>query len=590
MVRRRGGSCVLMRQPRAVALALLAGLLTGVLVAPAVRMQARVPVTLSVVGTSDLHGVLWSVDGRGGLDVFGGYLRNLRAARARDGGAVVLLDAGDTFQGGVESGLSEGALVVDAYHALGYTALAVGNHDFDFGPADRPGARHDPRDDPRGALKARAAQARFPFLAANLIDEATGRAVDWPNVQPSVLIDTAGVQVGIVGMMTAGALRATLPLNVRGLQVAPLGETVLREARALRARGATVVLLATHAGGWCEQFANPDDLSSCDATSEIFELVAGLPPGTLDAVVAGHTHAGLAHIVAGVPIIQSYSGGRAFGRVDLQVDPSTGRVQSVQPFAPQAICLTKGETATSCGAPGDGQAASVTYEGRPVLADVAVTEAMAHTLQAVRQLQARRLGATLEGPLYRSGAWESPLGSLYADALREQLGADVALHANGLGGLRADLPAGPLNFGALYATFPFDNRVGTVRVTPAVLEDILASALRRGRRGALAISGATLDVRCDATGMRVQARRPDGSAFPPGQPLTVVGIDSWLSGPLFAAARDDGHEVVSGLAPTVREVVEDWLRGRGPIAADRYRVETHARLRLDTPLEACTGP
>ena len=90
--------------------------------------------------------------------------------------------------------------------------------------------------------------------------------------------------------------------------------------------------------------------------------------------------------------------------------------------------------------------------------------------------------------------------------------------------------------------------------------------------------------------MRVQARRPDGSAFPPGQPLTVVGIDSWLSGPLFAATRDPGHEVVSGLAPTVREVVEDWLRGRGPIAADRYRVDTHARLRLDTPLEACTGP
>jgi 2',3'-cyclic-nucleotide 2'-phosphodiesterase (5'-nucleotidase family) len=74
--------------------------------------------------------------GRGSLVVLGGYIDNLRAARAADGGAVLLLDAGDTFQGGIESNLSEGAIVVDAYNAMGYSALAIGNHDFDFGPVD----------------------------------------------------------------------------------------------------------------------------------------------------------------------------------------------------------------------------------------------------------------------------------------------------------------------------------------------------------------------------------------------------------------------------------------------------------------------
>src|SRR5829696_4308089 len=102
------------------------------------------PVTISIVGTSDLHGYFMERGGRGGLGVFAGYVNNLRAARVADHGAVLLLDAGDTFQGGVESNLSEGAVIVDAYNALGYTALTVGNHEFDFGAADRPGARQDP--------------------------------------------------------------------------------------------------------------------------------------------------------------------------------------------------------------------------------------------------------------------------------------------------------------------------------------------------------------------------------------------------------------------------------------------------------------
>ena len=96
-------------------------------------------ITLSIVGTNDLHGRIFTDRfGRGGLRVLGGFVENLRAARAADGGALLLLDAGDTFQGGIESNLSEGRVVVDAYGALGYTALAIGNHDFDFGPVDPP--------------------------------------------------------------------------------------------------------------------------------------------------------------------------------------------------------------------------------------------------------------------------------------------------------------------------------------------------------------------------------------------------------------------------------------------------------------------
>ena len=145
------------------------------------------PVTLSIIGTNDVHGGILATDDRGGLALFGGYLRNLRAARAGDG-AVLLIDAGDMWQGTMESNLSEGAVVVEAYNQLGYTAATIGNHEFDFGPEGEPATPRGPDDDPRGSLKARARMARFPMLAANILDATTGEPVVWPNVTPSVTV------------------------------------------------------------------------------------------------------------------------------------------------------------------------------------------------------------------------------------------------------------------------------------------------------------------------------------------------------------------------------------------------------------------
>ena len=165
------------------ALVAMSGLLVGA--ARAVQRPASTDsattdrVMLSIVGTTDLHGRAFPSNGLGGVAQLGGYLRNLRAARAADGGGVLLLDAGDTFQGGIESNLSEGGLVVDAYNSLGYDALAIGNHEFEYGALDTASSDGDPSD-MRGALKMAAARARFPFLAANLIDETTGRTFGHP--------------------------------------------------------------------------------------------------------------------------------------------------------------------------------------------------------------------------------------------------------------------------------------------------------------------------------------------------------------------------------------------------------------------------
>ena len=523
-------------------------------------------VTLSIVGTTDLHGRVFPDDGGGGLALLGGYLRNLRAARAADGGAVLLLDAGDTFEGGIAANLSEGALVVDAYNALGYDALAIGNHEFDYGAIDTASADDSGTLDMRGALKAAAARARFPFLAANVIDTATGHLLSWPNVRPSTLVDAAGLRVGIVGVMTRGGLSRTLAANVQGLDTTALAPAVENEARRLRESGADLVLVLAHAGGACFRFDDPADLSSCDDDAEIFELARRLPAGLVDAIVAGHTHRAVAHEVAGIPIVQAYSRGSAFARVDLTVERGAG-VVAARLFPPQAVCAAVAADGWTCATGRDGTPA--VYEAAPVRPDASIVAAMQPELDRVNRWRAEPLGVTLETPLPRNpDGIESPLGNLFADALLAAVpGADLAIGMGGRrAGLRRDLPAGALTRGLLYDVFAFDNRIVDLTMTGAqvhrALDRELTRELARRLRGIPSVSGIRVRVACAGVRRQLEIVRPSGATIGPDETLVVATTDFFAA----RAARDSivvPPEPPLATAPLVREAVASWLTARG---------------------------
>jgi len=510
--------------------------------------------------------------------VFAGYVNNLRDARAADGGTVLLVDSGDTFQGDVESNLSEGAVIVDAYNAIGYTAEAIGNHDFDFGSLDSPTSRQLPGD-LRGALKARAAQARYPFLAANLLDTTTGRAVDWPNVRPSVLVDAAGVKVGIIGVMTIDALKSTLAANVQGLRVAPLDAAIAAEAARLRAAGAGIVVVASHAGGRCDRFDRPADPSSCDAESEIFTVANSLPHGLVDVIAAGHTHAGIAHEVNGIGIVEAFSRGQAFGRVDVVFDRRTRTIVRKRLFAPRTICGGREVRATGfCvadGKPGD----AATYEGEEIRADQVVVQAMAPALRRVRELQSTSFGVSLDTPIPRAGELGSPLGNLLAEALRVGVaGADVAAINNAGRGLRADLSAGALTFGRLYDVFPFDNRVVKVVLTAGDLGRWLASEIAAGRRGTLGMSGVVVHATCTGGTVRVDQFRLDGTPLHDLDRLLAVTIGGPTPSGGLAASGPLGGGGPPGETAVVREIFEDWFRRSGSVTQQQIDDATHRSL------------
>jgi len=518
-------------------------LFTFLAFASSARAATPSKVILSVVGTSDLHGHIAA------LPWLAGYMENLRKARERTGGTVILLDAGDMFQGTLESNLAEGAPVIRAYNALGYRAAAIGNHEFDFGPAGPAPSPVGPEDDPRGALKARAVEANFPLLAANVVDRKTGRQVAWPNFKAATLIDAAGIKVGLVGAVTTATPRTSLPANVAGLEFLPLAKTIAREAHGLRARGAKVVIAIVHEGGACTDFANPDKLDSCDAKSEVFAIAHALPAGTVDAIVAGHTHQAVAQRVDTVPIIQAYSNGRAFGRVDLTVDRKSGKVLASHLEEPHDLC--QAGTAESCH-PTD-------YEGSPVHASEEVVRLNAPAFAAAKQKGDESLNVEVLRPLPHNRKQETALGNLLADLMRVSRPADVAM-ING-GGMRAALPAGKLSYGQLYETFPFDNAFASLHLPASEFRRLLARSLSHA--GSLvSLSGLRVLARCEKGTLEVALARPDGSPVHDDEALSIITTDFLATGGdgFFAGASFD-----YAIGAPIRDAMAATLRQRGGV-------------------------
>jgi 2',3'-cyclic-nucleotide 2'-phosphodiesterase (5'-nucleotidase family) len=306
----------------------------------------------------------------------------------------------------------------------------------------------------------------------------------------------------------------------------------------------------------------------------------------VDVIAAGHTHAGLGHQVNGVAIIQPFSRGQSFGRVDVVFDRRSRKVARTQLFAPRQICAQQDSATGNC-ASTTGAVVQAQYEGRPVTSDPAIVQAMAPALQRVREIQATPLGVSIAARIQRAGGLSSPLGNLLAEALRAAVpGADVAA-INNAGRLWADLPEGAVTLGRLYDVFPFDNRIAQITLSGADLGRWLAGEIRQGRRGSLGLSGVDVRASCLADGLHVELFRGT-RRIQDGDRLLAVTIGApTLNGSLASPEWLGGVGPVQS-APVVREIFEDWLRRLGPTAQGQLNDATHRSLGgSDLPLTNC---
>jgi 5'-nucleotidase len=401
------------------------------------------------------------------------------------------------------------------------------------------------------------------------------------------MVTRAGIDIGIIGVLTESTLETTIAANTRGVRIGPLAESITAEARSLRAAGASLVIVVAHAGSRCTEFDDPLDLSSCNMSGEVMRVANAIPAGLVDHIVGGHHHNGIAHIVNGIAVTSSYSNTRAFSRVDFTLDRSTAAVVSRHVFAPQANCAKVPDDDGRCTYDDDVSREAASYEGRAVvpMAEVVAIAERARELAAERK--AEKLGVFLETPMTLQKRPESILGNLMTDAVLESSDADISIH-NVSGGIRAELPAGELTFGRVFRMFPFDNRVAVLELSGRDIREIIARQVNNLRRAA-GFSGMRVFVSCEAGQMSIRMLRPDNSEIKDSEMLRVVANDFLLLGGddiLTPVMPEGGFEIPTD-TPLVRDILVNWFQDRGGrMHADDFFDLEHLRWNLPDPLPA----
>lgn len=512
-----------------------------------IKTEAQAPLTkgwteqtLTILHTNDLHGQVHPREEgarseRGGLLALGRAIRAEREASLQAERPVLLLDAGDFFQGTLEGDGSRGAVVVDWMNQLRYDAVTVGNHEFDFGAS---------------VMADLSRRANFPFLGANIRSEVTGQVPAWLGNQKgdpldgSALVKQVGaLKVAIIGLTTSHMKRVTAEGRTEGLSFEPEVEVLERILE--RVGDADLRIVLTHCG-----------LETDRALAERFQT-------QIDLIVGGHSHTRLegGERVGRVLIVQAWAQSRCFGKVELRVTPG----------------------------PRPGERPRVEAEASLLGTSSDLEAVLAPHLEEIGP-EANRVVAELGERLSVRpvpGRHSSALGDLVVDALLSEGEADLAFHNRY--GTRSSLPAGKVLYRHLYETLPFDNRLVTMTLTGAQIEALVSACLDE-ESAPLEISGATVEFNPkNPKGQRLLSIRvlEFKPKIRPGQrePSRVVG-----SAPLdprrayrvathdFLANGGDGHLGFKAAAKredhklTLREVVERYLSTReGYLPSTQHR-------------------
>jgi len=444
--------------------------------------------TLTILHTNDFHDRFEPINGSNSTcgeedaaanECFGGIARLVTAAaeaRERAGENVVLLDAGDQFQGSLFYQQYKGDVAAEFMNQLGYDAMAIGNHEFDDGPQ---------------GLRDFLDQAEFPVISANV--DASQEPALADRFGRSTVVEVGGERVGIVSVLALDTPETSSPGPNVVFQ--PVADAAQAEIDALTEQGVNKIILVSHVG-------LPED-----------QRLAGSLTGA-DVIVGGHSHTLLSNtqedaagpypvMVGQVPVVTAFAYGKFLGELRVTFDDE-GNV--------------------------------VSAEGEPILLDASVAEdeaalarvqELAQPLEEIRNRVVAEAADAIDGERERCRAVECEMGNLVAEAMLARVadqGVTIAI-ANG-GGLRASIDAGPVTMGEVLTVLPFQNTLSTFQVTGQDVIDALengASQIEEGAGRFAQVAGLMYSI---------DLSRPAGSRV--SDVMVLIGGDAW--GPIDPAA------------------------------------------------------
>lgn len=427
---------------------------------------------------------------RGGIKRIKALVDSVRAAEP----AVLLADAGDFVQGTYYFSLLNGVVEMMAMEELGYDVRTIGNHEFDkkmTGLGDMLSL----------CKKVKVVASNYDFSQTSLSGD----------VGSSAIIKTGGVKVGFIGL-NVRLQNLVDPMACEGVQWQNAINVADAEAQKLREQGADMVIALSHLG--------------YEKTDEVY-YDRGIAKNTrhIDMIIGGHSH--------------------TFLNYPEYVTNKEGEKVLITQTGSKGICLGYAKIKLD-----DNGKPSYTYKLIPVKnhldkkLDPAFSDMIDTYSAAVTAEMEKVIGNCPKA--IRKGTPESPLSNLTADALvwmaEEYYGikADVALYNSG--GIRAEISAGDLTVGDVYAVYPFDNVLSVATLKGKDLKKLFEYV---ASSGGLPINK---EVRMVISGNKVKSVTVNGKTINDNQTYTVATIDYLMNlgryGLENATDRRDASEII----------------------------------------------
>uniref|UniRef100_UPI0026281809 5'-nucleotidase C-terminal domain-containing protein n=1 Tax=uncultured Rhizobium sp. TaxID=155567 RepID=UPI0026281809 len=351
---------------------------------------------------------------------------------------VLLLNAGDNFQGSLFYTTYKGAVEAEFLNLMKFDAMTVGNHEFD---------------DSEDGLKIFLDKVQFPVVTANVL--ASFKSVIKDKIVPSLVLDVGGQKIGIVGAVANDTEQLASPGP--NIMIGVDDKAIADEVQKLKAQGINKIIALTHVG-------YPRDLAVIAKIADV------------DIVVGGHSHTLLSNTdkTAGgpyptlvdnpggykVPVVQAGSYSKYLGDLDVVFDDN-GVVKTAK---------------------GDPILIDATFKP-----DAAISARIKELGAPIEALKAKIIGASsapIDGSRETCRAKECEMGNLVADAMLDRVkdqGIQIAF-ANG-GGLRASIDGGDVSMGEVLTVLPFQNSLATFQLKGTDVVAALESGVSQVEEG-----------------------------------------------------------------------------------------------------------
>jgi len=563
---------------------------------------------IPIVGTDDIHGYFFpkvnkiKLDNQtltyktGGLEYVAKYINILREEFGSN--RVLYFDAGDFYQGGIDSVLFDGEIMLDFFNLIGLNGSTVGNHEFDYS---------------REWVEKKISKANYKVLINNIMDSSThkkegalGKNHETSHLYEVNLDNGDTIKIGVIGLSFNMKNDKKLP-NTWGnrdtwdnLTFFSYMEELVSESNKLRQEGASAVLVISHFGLVCNQteamkldmYTKSSVQGKCfrdDEDSVLYKLLDLLEPGIIDGIIGGDTHMEMHHWEKNIPMMSVPTHARYLNIMYLPFEKGNdGRYTLVKDEikieGPLPACEKIFKNSQNCELISSkeykevGELINFSWHGKKIETDEIVQPIYDKYYEQYKDYAEQNI-VTFKGfdkvKVDKSG--DCILCNTYLDAIKEIKEADFAIINKGI--FPEQLVPSTLTRADFYNQMPYLDKICTVDVTGEELKKIVSTVQSVGKYF-YPSSNLKQTIKIDKSGKKEVT---DIQIYVNGEPTDIEDTKIYkMASSMFVLSENSGEDFAKGDSykiihekainnkvtcskKTIDEEMSQFFKGRGTI-------------------------